>query len=192
MKKKRTILMVFCLALASLPIAFPAYAQFEVYDGEGQYLGLSLNPEDLGETVYSPDMDSVLEIGLYGNQANIKPIGAYYKSTDCTGTPYQAYPTLLNKIYRAPCPMETFVQYDLTTAEDFVPGSLSAYDEESGQCICNDQTIFLEDTFYPLVEVQLDYTTPFALPFTFKPMSCPSEFETITADKIQIGSGPDN
>ncbi|MBI9075812.1 MAG: hypothetical protein JEZ02_10405 [Desulfatibacillum sp.] len=96
MKKMLLAVLLFIWALA------PAFADIQVYDANGEYLGVLVSLGNDFCQVYVPSLGVFAQVD--DDKVISKTCGLHYgrlvyETTDCTGTPYYEYPIHNNSLY---------------------------------------------------------------------------------------------
>ena len=143
-----------------------AKADIKVYDNNNRYLGIFMELEDRTIGIFIPSLSAVLIVYPGKNPAmecgdRFNPV---FESNDCSGTPYSSGPFPLIDDF-SPTPREGgFYKTDYIGKKTFTPGSHYNWPF----CECQQTTIFPAAEYYPMVEVQLPFTTPIAFPLRFE------------------------
>ena len=160
--KSKMLLFAVCVTIG-LVFVIPhiVLADVLVYDNNDQYLGIK---EDLAAThmsVFIPSIGATMnfhywleEICEYGN--------AVFESSDCSGPPYSDGP--LPQIFDLSLTRGGYYKPTYSGKQTFTPGSY--YDDN---CVCQQNaTLYPNAEYYPLIQVQMPFTTPIALPIRFE------------------------
>ena len=161
---KSKLFLITAIILISVTVALtPSIAKADVlvYDNNDQYLGIKEELSESHMSVFIPSIGATInfhywqdEICEYGN--------AVFESSDCSGTPYSEGP--LPRIFDLSLTLGGYYKPTYSGKQTFTPGSY--YDDN---CVCQQNTIMYPNAeYYPLIQVQIPFTTPIALPLKFK------------------------
>jgi len=176
--KNRSSLLIAALVIISAIVAFNpsiAKAEVHVYDKDNQDLGILLELHEQYLFVFIPSVGASMgfhywtgEICEYGN--------AVFITDNCSDAPYSEGP--LPQIIDLSLTYGGFYKPNNSGKQIFTPGSY--YDDN---CVCKQNTgedsRYSNGEYYPLIQVQLPFTTPIALPLRF-------EVETQTVTQTEI------
>ena len=160
--KKMGLLCTACV-FVSLIMAFTpsiAKADVHVYDKNNQYLGILLDLTDAELSIFVPSLSAsyYIEWDEIGNCDDI-----YFDSANCSETPYRPDDEPLPEIMDlSSTPIGGFHLPNYNGKRTFTPGSY--YD---WNCQCQPGT-YSNDEYIPLTQVAMPFTTPIALPLSFK------------------------
>ena len=136
-------------------------ADIKVYDNNNQYLGLLLGLTNNNVSIFLPSVGASWEYDYYTNTPcpNV-PAPVCFDSSDCTGTPYATFP--LPWLFDLSIARGGFYIPDYSGRRTFVPNSIF-----NSHCECESSAGIYRE-YYPLVQVQMPFTTPIALPLRFE------------------------
>ena len=159
---KNKLFLVTATILISVSLAFTpsiAEADIHVYDKNNQYLGIMVELNRWELVTFLPSLSATWELdyddeGLCGE--------AFFDSADCSGTAYIDLP-LPSMVDLSNSAIGGFYKPDYNGKRTFAPGSAI----NSMDCQCQVGAIPSAE-YYPLIQVQMPFTTPIALPLSFK------------------------
>ena len=162
MKKKRFLIAVMVLfSIIRILNSSIARAEVLVYDNNNQYLGILDGMYNTDFYVFIPSLNAIYGVAYdYDTPCFSNP--AYFESTNCSGTPYAKGP--LPSIFDlSGTPHGNFYLPKFSGKKTFSASSSYGWD-----CQCRVLSGEQPTEYYPLVEVQLPFTTPIALPLIFE------------------------
>jgi hypothetical protein len=166
MKSSRLIISAYVL-ISVFVVLNPciAKADIQVYDNNNQYLGIFLELMDRTVSLFIPSLSAMLIIYPEDNPGmecgdRFNPV---FESNDCSGIPYSKGPNPLINDF-SPTPRGGgFYKTDFSGKKTFTPAS--SYD---WICECQQISSYPSAEFYPMLEVQMPFTTPIAFPLRFE------------------------
>ena len=161
MKRKGFIIVaIFLFATVLVLYSAIARADIQVYDNDNQYLGLLLELDRGHFAVFVPSASASWDHAFGDNPDCPALTTIYFDSSDCTGTPYVG--SQGPEIWDLSNFNGGFYKADYNGKKTITPGSYLQSD-----CSCQTSTGSNQE-YYPLVQVQVPFTTPLAWPLRFE------------------------
>jgi hypothetical protein len=141
--------------------------QLRAYDANGQELGILINHQGASDMVYSLPINKFISLDELGGLDG--RTGAYYQSSDCTGTPYEPNEASTHNANNVlPYNQQVFYVINISeTPTTFTANSVSVWNDAANHAFCNPISQTLTDA-YQLHTISLPFTTPIAEPLQFK------------------------
>jgi hypothetical protein len=163
---KRIAFIISTLALfTTVAMMNPSIAQadVQVYDNNNQYLGVMVYMDDDYIDIFIPSLGGTFKYSIDYSGWCGDEFTVVFETNDCSLTKYAEGPFPI--IYDGGIISTTgFYKVDYSGAQTFTPGSY--YD---WNCECQQNTgEYPSAVYYPLVQVQMPFATPVALPLRFE------------------------
>jgi hypothetical protein len=156
--KSTNLIMSVFLSVVCIFFSIPINAQAEinVYDANGQFLGIFLGYNQ-GVSVFVPSLNAATGISETNGAITVAPY-LFFESTDCTGKPFM-YPSATYNLSR--------VGADNYLGEHIAPIQLQMH-SQSNNGTCSQASDTFRPTVVPAQKVtELPFTVPVALPMRF-------------------------
>ena len=146
-------------------MASTSEAEIQVYDADGQYLGILLELADPLVAIFIPSLKAKY---TFSHREDFMPDcgGSYYESNNCSGPSYTSTPYPYVGYNKS---LDFYYMPDSKTTKTFVPKSQWYKDWVTKECECQEiaegqWSSNNPDVFYLLQPVELPFTWPIAWP----------------------------
>jgi hypothetical protein len=162
--KSKSFLISAIILISAIVALNPSIAKADilVYDNDNQYLGILLELGGENLDVFIPSLGASWKADYDEGDIEPCPGSAYFENSSCTGTPYEndRLPAIQDLSGSS---LAKFYVVDFNSKKTFVPGSYI-----DSNCDCQVNSFYPWAEHYQLIEVQMPFTTPVALPLSFK------------------------
>ena len=163
--KSKNILIANIVLFSAIVALNPSIAKADilVYDNNNQYLGILLDLSSSNMEVFIPSVEASMDFDFRPHEDEICEYGnAIFESSDCSGPPYSRGP--LPRVFDLSLTRGGYYKPTYIGKQTFTPGS---YYEDN--CVCEqNNSRYSNAEYYPLIQVQIPFTMPIALPLRFE------------------------